>query len=94
MKTVLVGNRREWLCPEKKTYRDAEEFLEDFRSDGLPEGFTLSTEAFAEMAERMNGGDTKLAEELCGSGILALMKAVKGSGVEGLLSLAEACKEG
>lgn len=93
LKTKYVGGGIFRHEAENKSY-DAKRFLEGLRTDSLPEDFTLSNEAFCELAERLNGGDKELAKEMCGKGILALMSAKKGSGVDGLLVLAEACANG
>ena len=77
----------------RKRYSDVDEFLSDLVGGSLQEGFVLDNEVFCEMAERLNRGDKKLISILCDNGVLALMAAKKGTGLDDLLVLAGACRE-
>lgn len=73
-------------------YQDVEDFLGDMRDGTLKEGFIFSQEVWNGLMEKVNT-DPVFAGDIIDNGILLLMAADSKSEIDGLMVLAEACRE-
>ena len=92
-KIRYLSSRKQRRARLEVEYHEADSFLRDMRAGNLRQGFVLSEDAFAELAEAVNT-DKAMADEIAGNSILLLMLAVEGSEVDGLVAMAEVCREG
>lgn len=73
-------------------YKDVEDFLGDMRDGTLKEGFIFSQEVWNGLMEKVNT-DPVFAGDIIDNGILLLMAADSKSEIDGLMALAEVCRE-
>jgi hypothetical protein len=73
-------------------YQDVEDFLGDMRDGTLKEGFIFSQEVWNGLMEKVNT-DPVFAGDIIDNGILLLMAADSKSEIDGLMVLAEVCRE-
>jgi len=75
-------------------YTSDEEFIDDLKRGELKTSFSLSEQVFGSVCERVNSGDKELAKLIAENKIVLLLSAGERSEIEGLVDLAEACRDG
>ena len=76
----------------ESVYFSCEKFLDDLRSGNLHRDFTLTSDTFQMLATRINA-DSGLAREIADNAILLVLGATGSAEVDGILALAEVCRE-
>ena len=74
------------------SYRTMEDFLIALRAGDLQKDFCLEDRAFQELVTHINANPV-LAKEIMDSGILMLLASQTKEEVDGVLALAEVCRE-
>lgn len=86
-----------WVTPsqekQSKTYDSSGAFLDALRRDVLIEGFFLTETVFQELMGEICLSE-QVRKEINDRGVLILLKADKGSEVDGLVAFAQGCVDG
>lgn len=86
-------NRERFNKLRKVGYFSADDFLVDLRAGNLKDQFTLDEGTFRELAEMVNR-DKELAGEVADNGVVLLLASLDKFETEGLIAMAEVCREG